>query len=184
MIHTLQPQKQFTDMKHLYAILLIALCMIASTADVQAQRRNDRLNDEQATLLFNAKMKMMQEKLALTDKQTEQLIPIYKNYVTELDAIFKSKKFRRRHKPANADEACEIMTERLDVNARVIELQKKYIREFAKILNADQVMNIYRVESQIQREIRREKRRRSEARQPQACIHMCPPPSSTASRTA
>lgn len=147
-------------MKQLYAIWLIAITMFAcSTAPAQAAGK--KLNQEQALMLFNAKMKMMQEKLALTDEQTEQLIPVYKNYLQELDAVFKSRKYPRRYKPTSAEDACNVMTERLDVNASVIQLQKKYIREFAKILNADQVMKIYRVEGQIQHEIRKEKRRRA-----------------------
>ena len=138
-----------TIMKQIYTIILIALCCIAAGLEMQAQDRKG-LDKEQAALLFNAKMKMMQEKLSLTDSQTEQLIPLYKNYIGELNDIFKSR-----------NDACNVMTERLDINARVIELQKKYIRRYAEFLNADQVMNIYRVEGQIQREIRQEKRRRA-----------------------
>ena len=147
-------------MKQLYTIILIALCCIAAGLEMQAQDRKV-LDKEQAALLFNAKMKMMQEKLSLTDSQTEQLIPLYKNYIGELNGIFKSRKYRRGYKPADSNDACNVMTERLDINARVIELQKKYIRRYAEFLNADQVMNIYRVEGQIQREIRQEKRRRA-----------------------
>ena len=146
-------------MKHLYVILAVALCLLV-TVPAQAQRPG-KLSKEQAEQLFNAKMKMMQEKLSLTDSQTEQLIPLYKNYIGELNDIFKSRKYRRGYKPADANDACNVMTERLDINARVIELQKKYIRRYAEFLNADQVMNIYRVEGQIQREIRQEKRRRA-----------------------
>lgn len=149
-----------TIMKQIYTIILIALCCIAAGLEMQAQDRKG-LDKEQAALLFNAKMKMMQEKLSLTDSQTEQLIPLYKNYIGELNDIFKSRKYRRGYKPADSNDACNVMTERLDINARVIELQKKYIRRYAEFLNADQVMNIYRVEGQIQREIRQEKRRRA-----------------------
>lgn len=147
-------------MKHIYAILLLTLCCIAANPAVQAQGRKS-LDKDRSELLFNAKMKMMQEKLNLTDAQTEQLIPLYRDYVGELNAIFRSRKYRRGYKPADAGDACNVMTERLDINSRVIDLQKKYIRRYAEFLDADQVMNIYRVEGQIQREIRQEKRRRA-----------------------
>lgn len=146
-------------MKQLFSILIITLCL-AMAAPAQAQRGHKKLNKEQAEQLFNAKMKMMQEKLALSDEQTEKLIPVYREYLSELETVFRSRKHPRRYKPTSADDACNVMTERLDINARVIDLQKKYIREYAKFLNADQVMKIYRVENQIQREIWKEKRRR------------------------
>ena len=146
-------------MKQLFSILIITLCL-AMAAPAQAQRGYKKLNKEQAEQLFNAKMKMMQEKLALSDEQTEKLIPVYQNYLNELETVFNSRKHPRRYKPTSADDACKVITERLDINARVIDLQKKYIREYAKFLNADQVMKIYRVENQIQREIWKEKRRR------------------------
>lgn len=147
-------------MKQLYTFIIITLCCMAANPCLQAQGHR-HLNKEQAELLFNAKMKMMQEKLSLTDSQTEQLIPLYQSYTKELNDIFKSRKYHRGYKPASADDACNIITERLDINERVIKLQKKYIRKYAEFLNADQVMNIYRVEGQIQREIRKEKRRRA-----------------------
>lgn len=146
-------------MKQLFSILIIALCLTMATP-AQAQRGNRKLGKEQAEQLFNAKVKMMQEKLALSDEQTEKLIPVYQNYLNELETVFNSRKHPRRYKPTSADDACKVITERLDINARVIDLQKKYIREYAKFLNADQVMKIYRVENQIQREIWKEKRRR------------------------
>lgn len=150
-------------MKQLYTIFLIIACALMAAPSIEAR---GGLDQEQRDKLFTAKMKMMQEKLDLTDKQTEQLIPIYHDYLGELDAIFKSRRFHRRFKPSTTQEACDAVTERLDIDSRVIDLQKKYIIEFSKILNADQLMNIYRVEAQIQREIRQEFRRRSHSGNP------------------
>ncbi len=150
-------------MKQLYAIFLIIVCALAASPCVEARRGLDQAQSEK---LFSAKMKMMQEKLKLTDEQTEKLIPMYRNYLGELDDIFKSRRFHRRFKPSTTQEACDAVTERLDIDSRVIDLQKKYIIEFSKILNADQLMNIYRVEAQIQREIRQEFRRRSHSGNP------------------
>lgn len=145
-------------MKQLYTIFLIIACALMAAPSIEAR---GGLDQEQRDKLFTAKMKMMQEKLDLTDKQTEQLIPIYHDYLDELETIFKSRKYRRRFNPTTTQEACNAITERLDINARVIDLQKKYIVEFAKILNPDQLMKIYRVEAQIQHEIRQEFRRRT-----------------------
>ena len=138
-------------MKQLYTIFLIIACALMAAPSIEAR---GGLDQEQRD-------KMMQEKLDLTDKQTEQLIPIYHDYLDELETIFKSRKYRRRFNPSTTQEACNAITERLDINARVIDLQKKYIVEFAKILNPDQLMKIYRVEAQIQHEIRQEFRRRT-----------------------
>ena len=145
-------------MKQLYTIFLIIACALMAAPSIEAR---GGLDQEQRDKLFTAKMKMMQEKLDLTDKQTEQLIPIYHDYLDELETIFKSRKYRRRFNPATTQEACNAITERLDINSRVIDLQKKYIVEFAKILKPDQLMKIYRVEAQIQHEIRQEFRRRT-----------------------
>ncbi len=162
-------------MKHAYitSLLAILLMLVFAIPGLQAQE-HQKLDKTQAELLFNAKMKMMQDKLKLSNEQTELLIPIYQNYLNGLDAIFKSRKYSRRYKPETATEASNVMIEHLDIDAQVIELQKKYIVEFAKILTPDQVMNIYRVENEIQREIWKEKKRRRADTPNGQAWHPCP----------
>lgn len=154
-------------MKQIYFLILLAVSLVAATPGANAEKKK-KLSEEQAALIFNARMKMMQEELKLTDEQTEQLIPIYRDYLRDLNNVFHSRKYGHRAKAASSDEAAKIITDRLDVNERVIKLQKDYIVKFSKILNSDQTMRIFQVEQQIQRKIRNEKKRRTHS--PRACI--------------
>ncbi len=154
-------------MKQIYFLIWAAVCLVAAAPDANAEK-GKRLPEEQAALIFNAKMKMMQEELKLTDEQTNQLIPLYRDYLRDLNKVFHSRKYGHRAKASTSDEAAKIIIDRLDVNERVIKLQKDYIVKFSKILNPDQTMRIFQVERQIQRKIRDEKKRRM--RTPRACI--------------
>lgn len=154
-------------MKQFYFLILLAVCLVAGATEANAEKKK-RLPEEQAALIFNAKMKMMQEELKLTDEQTNQLIPLYRDYLRDLNEVFRSRKYGHRAKATTSEEAAKIITDRLDVNERVIKLQKDYIVKFSKILNPDQTMRIFQVERQIQRKIRDEKKRRMHS--PRACI--------------
>ena len=164
---------QYT-MKQIYFLILLAMCLVASPMDANAGKHK-RLSDEEAALIFNAKMKMMQEELKLTDEQTNQLIPLYRSYLQDLNNVFRSRKYGHRAKATTPEEAAKIITDRLDINEKVIKLQKEYIVKFSQILNADQTMRIFQVERTIQRKIRDEKKRRMNS--PRACIiheYCCP----------
>ncbi len=154
-------------MKQIYFLILLAVCLVAATPSANAEKRK-KLSEEHAALIFNARMKMIQEELKLTEEQTNQLIPLYRDYLRDLNNVFHSRKYGHRAKASTSDEAAKIITDHLDVNERVIKLQKDYIVKFSKILNADQTMRIFQVERKIQRKIRDEKKRR--ARSPRACV--------------
>lgn len=156
-------------------MIFIMLSLILSTAAVEAQPNPRKMNNEEKmTKLFNAKVKMMKEQLLMSDEQTEQFIPIYKAYLNDMRKEFKDS---RHHKRGNmrpdvktADDACKVLTEDIDSKIRMLNTQKNYIPKFSKVLNAQQLMKLLKVENDMQRKIRREwKGRKKSTTQAKGC---------------
>ena len=141
-------------------IMMFAIIAIMAVNVVAQEQKNDNAaSQERMTLLFNAKVKMLKEKLLLTDEQTEKFIPIYKEYMTEMGKYFGK---RRRHdmEVKTADEATKKVVDELDGKMKVLEVQKSFIPRCAKVLTPQQLLKLLPAESDIQHQVRKEFKKR------------------------
>lgn len=151
--------------------LLLIVALIVSTATINAQRNGSdqdgkEKNKDMMTQFFNAKVKMLKEKLVMDDAQTEKFIPVYKAYLDEMHETFKKNKPQKKSEDVKTNEdACKVLTEGIDGRIQVLNVQKKYLPKFSEVLNTAQLMKLMRVENDMQRQVRKEFDRRGPGKQ-------------------
>ena len=148
-------------MKKILILAIVAIMALPVVADDSSKNADGKArNSDRMTQLFNAKVKMMKEKLLLTEEQTEKFIPVYKEY---MEAIGKTlgKRPPEVGDVKTVDEASKVIIDGLNVKIKVVEVQKTYIPKFAKVLTPQQLLKLLPAESDIQREVRKEFKRRA-----------------------
>ena len=142
-------------------LLVVAMMVSVAAMNAQTTTGTEENDQEKMAKFFNAKVKMIKEKLVMDDEQTEQFIPIYKEYLAEMHETFKDRPARKeREEVKGTEDATKILTEDLDGKIQVLTVQKKYISKFAEVLNGNQLMKLMRTENDIQRMVRKESKRR------------------------
>ena len=134
-------------MKKLVALMILVV-MSVGVSQVSAQRRG--ISPESKEKFFMAKMKAIQGDLKMTEEQTNEFVPIYREYEEKMSEIFKShsKDFREASK-----DALKWVNERVDMKIKLLELQKEYNEKFAKVLEPQQLLKLERAEQKIQFQI-------------------------------
>lgn len=131
-------------MKRFFLSVLISLSAITVFGQEQEESLNQRF--------FDAKIREFVYRLELTDQQKAEFIPIYTRYNDEKRAAVGERE-ERPNPPATIEEAAEFEKARLERQRTIQAIRIKYVDEFAKVLNADQLTQLYRVENQIQQNL-------------------------------
>ncbi len=150
-------------MKKLLLILFIALGLAAT-----AQQTDD--NDEPKHEKIEAlKIGFITEKLALTSKEAEVFWPVYNKFEQEVKTVRKkqrelTKAFKLKSKPTY-QEADKYITEQMALKQNEIDVVKKYMPEFKKVLPATKVAILLSLEQEFKVELlRKMKDRRQQGR--------------------
>lgn len=150
-------------MKKLLFILLIAFG-VAATA--QQTDDNDETKHEKIEAL---KIGFITEKLALTSKEAEAFWPVYNKFEQEVKTVRKkqrelTKAFKLKSKPTD-QEADKYITEQMALKQGEIDVVKKYLPEFKKVLPATKVAILLSLEQEFKMELlRKMKDRRQQGR--------------------
>lgn len=150
-------------MKKLLLILFIAFSMAAA-----AQQTDD--NEESKHEKIEAlKIGFITEKLALTSKEAEVFWPIYNKFEQEVKTVRKkqrelTKTFKLKSKPTD-QEADKYITEQMALKQSEIDVVKKYLPEFKKVIPATKVATLLSLEQEFKVELlRKMKERRQQGR--------------------
>lgn len=142
-------------------IAIAAISAISMMAADQGKTKKQNLSpEERKAQMINARVKTMKEKLLLTSEQTEKFIPLYQEYLEEMGKQF-SKRPEKKAEVKTIDEAQAQVLEGLNGKAKVIEIQKKYVPRFAKVLTPQQLVKFLPVEGDMQRMVHKERMKRS-----------------------
>ena len=148
-------------MKRLMIIAIATISAISMMAAGQGKTKKQNLSpEERKAQMINARVKTMKEKLLLTSEQTEKFIPLYQEYLEEMGKQF-GKRPRKKEEVKTIDEAQAQVLEGLNGKAKVIEIQKKYVPRFAKVLTPQQLVKFLPVEGDMQRMVHKERVKRS-----------------------
>lgn len=142
--------------------MILAIAAISAVSMIAADKKPQKKQlspEERQAQMFNARVKTFKDKLLLTTEQTEKFIPVYKEYMGEMGKQFGAKK-PKQPEVNTTEEAQKLVIDGLDAKAKVIEIQKKYIPRFAKILTPQQLVKFLPVESDMQRLVRKERMQR------------------------
>ncbi len=131
---------------------LAAAFVTVITANAQkndnARQMRERPSAEQMT---EQRAKKMSETLLLDDKTSEKFIPLYKQYLTELQAVRPERRMKRdgnNPKEAKQEMTEEQIAERIKESfaneRKALDIKEKYYKDFSKILNQKQIEKMYR----------------------------------------
>ena len=128
-------------------ITLLLLALIATTASAR-HHRADTLNNR----LFDAKVRELVYRLAITDEQKTKFVPIYRRYCEEMITAWGD--HERPERATTTQQAAENTKKHLERQQRAQAVRIKYVDEFATVLNPDQLSRFFRVESDIQKKLK------------------------------
>ena len=150
-------------MKKLLLILFISFG-VASNA-----QQSDDLEEPKHEKIETLKVGFITEKLSLTSKEAEVFWPVYKRFEQEVKTVRKkqrelTKAFKLKSKPTD-QEADKYITEQMTLKQTEIDVIKKYIPEFKKVLPTNKVAKLISIEQEFKVELlRKMKERRQQGR--------------------
>jgi Skp family chaperone for outer membrane proteins len=128
-------------MKKLLSIFVFA-CLISSLSF--AQRTQEQIE--------SVKIGLITQKLELTPEQSKSFWPVYNKYSSELQQVRKEIKRLKDHSLSlSDDELTKEMDKMFTLKEKELEIEKRYHKEFSKILSTRQVFNLYQSENQYRR---------------------------------
>lgn len=134
-------------------VLIMALLVVAVSAVAQPKK----LTEEDKENFLNAKAKMMQKDLELSDEQMEKFLPIYKTFQKDLMGI------KRNHVVDDSltmEVAYGDMMARLEYQEKVIKVQKNALKELKSVLDPFQLLHFLDAERTVQKDIMKHKKAR------------------------
>lgn len=155
-------------------LLLVAMTTAAQDKDHKKLREN----------FFNHKVEELAQTLNMSEEQKEKFVPIYRRYCDEMRAAIGPRKLGERKSPKDCDKKprkeCDNKKpalseeEQLERTKRKMENQQKaqairlkYVDEFATVLTAQQVNQLFEVEKDIAKRI---VKRNSHYKGPHNCL--------------
>ena len=139
-----------------FFIAAIAAFMLALNI---AAAESPKLTKEQIAEIEDARIKAFQQELGLSEEQVNQFAPIYRRYSAEVVEAMQASRERKIKKPASNSEALSEVNRRIDVRIKYLNLQKKYMEEFSKILSPEQTMKVLAVEERLNNKMKNHKKK-------------------------
>ena len=113
-----------------------------------AQDKKEEINQD----FFDAKLREYVYELNITDQQKPAFIEVLKRYDDEMHATM-GKPEKPSEKPATSEDAAKRIKARLENQQKALAVRVKYVDEFAKVLNPDQLGRLFEVEGKIQKKL-------------------------------
>ena len=110
-------------------------------------------NPEQVNEKFKeAKLREFVYHLEITDAQKPAFVEVYDRYEAEMKATV-GERPRPDKRPETTEEAAALVKERIAHQQKAQDVRLKYVDEFAKVLDARQLVRLYKVENEIQQKL-------------------------------
>ena len=136
-------------MKKIALIFTLVMTMVMS-----AVAQPKKLSKEDQERFLNAKAQMMQRELHINDAQMEKFLPVYKAFQEELKGI---KREKVKGDTLTSEVAYEQVINRLEYQEKVINVQKKVVKELMPVLTPKQLKKFLDVERKVQMDIMKHK---------------------------
>lgn len=144
-----------------YTLILLLL-----TAALRTAAQDDRKEKIEAL-----KIGFITQELDLTPDEAQKFWPVYNRYEDELKALRKSRKTEMMNMRLNIDslsdaEVSKAIDNELSFQQQEVELRKKYVSEFRKVLPTKKVARLLRAEQQFKLKLLQEVRDRRDGPRP------------------
>jgi hypothetical protein len=138
--------------KHILILFIFLVGITSSFA--QQPNAGKRVKEIEAI-----KIGYITRRLSLTPEESQKFWPVYNSYQKELLNINKQKKENR---VAQSDNPEKLVDDDFKFDTQILELKKRYRLEFAKVLSAEKVKNLYIAEREFREELIKQLKNRKE----------------------
>ena len=128
-------------MRFIFSILFSIVFVSAVSAQSPHQDKMQKIEALKAAFIT--------KKLDLTPEEAQRFWPVYNEYQKELWGLYRKK---RQSQVPGKDASAKKLTDDLDIDAKILNVRKRYRDEFSKVLPAAKVTAL----SQAEREFREE----------------------------
>lgn len=134
--------------------IIIALAMLFSAINIQAQDKKQRMTREQMT---ETQAKHIAAELNLSSNVYDKFVSTYMNYKKELWSIAPRKNMKqgKKEKSKTEEEAAENMRQRFDRCQKTLDIRDKYYKEFSKFLTQRQIEQMYDKERKMMQRLKK-----------------------------
>lgn len=139
-------------MKPFFQISIITLLFFGLETNVFAQQ-----NQKKAQQIESIKFGYISGKLDLTNNESEEFWPLYRNYQSEWNNLLKQKK---QNRIANANNPDRAVDDDFLLDEKILALKKRYRVEFGKVLSAEKLKKLYQAERSFREELIKQLRNR------------------------
>lgn len=138
--------------KHILILFIFLVSITSSFA--QQPNAGKRVKEIEAI-----KIGYITRRLSLTPEESQKFWPVYNSYQKELLIINKQKKENRVSQSDNPE---KLVDDDFKFDTQILELKKRYRLEFAKVLSAEKVKNLYIAEREFREELIKQLKTRRE----------------------
>ena len=134
---------------------------LPQSRDFRAERPiAQRSQEERMERLESAKIAFLSQRIDLSSREAEKFWPVYNQYQNELKALMQQRKGDLQKQ--NQVSATDKIDMQLDMESKVLELKKRYTREFGKVLPPEKIVKLFQAERDFKNELIRELRERKQ----------------------
>lgn len=135
-------------MKRLLLILItISFCLSAEITLAQNTKREK---------IESLKIAFITKKLDLSPEDSQLFWPVYNQYQREISDLIMQR--RAAHKDTDAD----TIDEDLDIEGKIVDVRKKYRKEFSRVLSPEKINQFYQAEREFREELIKQLKSRRE----------------------
>ena len=141
-----------TKLTRLFPLLLLALGIgLATPVSAQTEQgliellRSQIKTDRQA---------IVAENMNLSETQSEKFWPLYKEYMSRRDSLIDRRvailtDFRDNRMGMTAQQARQILTDALKLEADIVSLKRQYVRDFQKVLGPRAALRFFQIQNKL-----------------------------------
>ena len=150
-------------MKHLVRTFIVAIMMIASCAAAFAQQSTTQRTDPKQRIsreqLAEVQAKHIANVLAFSDAETEKFVKTYCNCQKEIWALGPRKRPGKQGLSEQENE--ERIKQRFATSEKVLNIRKKYYKEYSKFLTQTQIEKVYEQEHKMMNRLAKKNHRKT-----------------------
>jgi Spy/CpxP family protein refolding chaperone len=136
----------------LFILTIVLVAMAASPAQAQKRPNQDRANQGKAdgAQIEAIKVGLITKRLELSPDQSKQFWPVYDAYTKDIQLVRRElRQLKRRGLTLTDDELKKEMEKMFDLMEKEVDTQRKYHREFLRVVSPRQVAELYKAEAEF-----------------------------------
>lgn len=141
-----------TKLTRLFPLLLLTLG-IGLAAPVSAQTERDLIELLRSQIKTD-RQAIVAENMNLSETQSEKFWPLYKEYMSRRDSLIDRRvailtDFRDNRMGMTAQQARQILTDALELEADIVSLKRQYVRDFQKVLGPRAALRFFQIQNKL-----------------------------------